>query len=92
MATSVTLVEQTWCPGSTAAGDVIDLPTGADPIERVTKAWLRSLTEGTPNTYSVSTPTPTKESDTQISLDTGTDAGDELKLQYLPRGGRGQVP
>jgi len=87
-----TLVEQTWAPGATSAGDSINLPSGADPIDMVSRARLRSLTEGTPNTLSVSTPTPSKVDDSTITLDAGTDAGDELTLQYIPRGGRGQVP
>ena len=79
-------IEVTWGPGAVVSPGNIDLPVNSPPIGSVVSARDDSLTEGTPNTFTETTPTPTKVDEDTIQLDADTTAETLLTLVYEPVG------
>ena len=79
-------VEVTWAPGVVAADTDMDLPANSPPVGAVISARVDELTEAGPNTWTETTPTPTKVDENTIQLDAATTASSLLTLVYAPSG------
>ncbi len=79
-------VEVTWAPGAVVSPNNIDLPANSQPIGKVISARADELTEAAPNTWTETTPTPTRVDADTITLDADTTASTLLTLVYAPEG------
>ena len=74
-----------FAPGTTSAGDNIDLPSGSPPIAEIVNALLFSGSDGSAAASS-STVTATKVDEDTITLDSATTGRDLLVLRYTAVG------
>jgi len=74
-----------FAPGSTTAGDAIDVPSGSPPIAEVINAEIFRGSDGTAAAAKVAA-TPTKVDTNTIKLDVDTTTRDLLVLRYVAVG------